>query len=133
MSSSTATAALQADLDRLSSTHLATLRCADAHQTFCLLCAAETKFNAMMLMDVSGAEVGVAALTVAAHRRCLLRSLSVEQQDTLMSVLYAYMAPCATAMDDENRGASLRRAYDWHAVLHEVAGDGAVMRALMRR
>jgi hypothetical protein len=67
-------------------------------------------------------------------RRVLLSTLSMEQQDTLMKVLYACMAaPSLAAGEPKSNADELRDVYDWYAALHEVTGDGAVVRVLVSR
>ncbi|KPI84137.1 putative ARP2/3 complex 16kDa subunit [Leptomonas seymouri] len=64
----------------------------------------------------------------------LLRFLTMEQQDTLMKVLYACMAPLPAAGQHEKEGrAWLREVYGWYAALYQLTGDGAVIRVLASR
>ncbi|KAG5507727.1 hypothetical protein JIQ42_08015 [Leishmania sp. Namibia] len=89
--------------------------------------------------------------TLKQLRSTLAAQLTISQQDVLMRVLYACMASCASGVTSPPFGATcgactdthvaheplsaadVRRLYEWHAALHDVAGDGAVVRALMSR
>ncbi|KAG5486295.1 hypothetical protein CUR178_07606 [Leishmania enriettii] len=89
--------------------------------------------------------------TLKQLRSTLAAQLTISQQDVLMRVLYACMASCASGVTSPPFGATcgastdthvaheplsaadVRRLYEWHAALHDVAGDGAVVRALMNR
>ncbi|KAG5511989.1 hypothetical protein GH5_07941 [Leishmania sp. Ghana 2012 LV757] len=89
--------------------------------------------------------------TLKQLRSTLAAQLTISQQDVLMRVLYACMASCASGVTSPPFGATcractdtyvaheplsaadVRRLYEWHAALHDVTGDGAVVRALMSR
>ncbi|CBZ23385.1 putative ARP2/3 complex 16kDa subunit [Leishmania mexicana MHOM/GT/2001/U1103] len=86
--------------------------------------------------------------TLKKLRSTFAAELTVSQQDALMRVLYACMASCASGVTTPTLEAAccaptgahaplspavVRRLYEWHAALHDAAGDGAVVRALMSR
>ncbi|AYU75934.1 ARPC5 / Arp2/3 complex subunit 5 [Leishmania donovani] len=89
--------------------------------------------------------------TLKQLRSTFAAQLTISQQDALMRVLYACMASCASGVTAPTSEAScwapigahnahaplspagVRRLYEWHAALHDAAGDGAVVRALMSR
>ncbi|CAG9568207.1 putative ARP2/3 complex 16kDa subunit [Leishmania major strain Friedlin] len=89
--------------------------------------------------------------TLKQLRSTFAAQLTISQQDALMRVLYACMASCASGVTTPTSEAAswaptgapnahaplspagVHRLYEWHAALHDAAGDGAVVRALMSR
>lgn len=75
-------------------------------------------------------------------------ALTTSELDALMRVLYACMQCCHSSADattaaaaEDGRFATVppltatqtRALYEWHAVVHDAAGDGAIVRALMQQ
>ncbi|CAJ1016741.1 putative ARP2/3 complex 16 kDa subunit (p16-Arc) [Leishmania utingensis] len=89
--------------------------------------------------------------TLPRLRSIFVAQLTIPQQDALMRVLYVCMASCASGVTAPTfKGlcgaptaaqeayaplspAAVLHLYEWHAALHDAAGDGAVVRALMSR
>ncbi|KPA80783.1 putative ARP2/3 complex 16kDa subunit [Leptomonas pyrrhocoris] len=139
------------ELDRLASTSFRQLRRSDAQHVFQLLRDEDVKAVASPHARAPDAAAAAAPTStsscaqpapspVAVQRRlALLERLTMQQQDTLMKVLYACMAPPSATEEQQQpqerkeSGEWLRAVYDWHAVLYQVSGDGAVVRVFASR